>query len=169
MGVSTYGRGAVLRPTVLNNTGALLDRQAVVKLSNKKDNSVIWRTTGSRLIATFEDIPFGTYDIEVSAVGYLPEHQELKADLQFYSYHLEMKVKPDPNAIEFVTPPASQISSKARKQMNRAIADLKSGKWKAAQKLEAADMLAPSNSEVNFAGLSFLSENRLRTGPKPPG
>ena len=151
MGVSTYGRGAVLLLTVLNNTGALLDRQAVVKLSNKKDNSVIWRTTGDRSIATFEDIPFGTYDIEVSAVGYLPEHQELKADLQFYSYHLEMKVKPDPNAVEFITPPASQISSKARKQMNRAIADLKSGKWKAAQKkLEAADMLAPSNSEVNF-------------------
>lgn len=151
IGVPTYGRGAVLLLTVLNNTGALLDRQAVVKLSNKKDNSVVWRTTEDRSIATFEDVPLGTYDIEVSAVGYLPEHQELKADLQFYSYHLEMKVKPDPNAIEFTTPPASQISSKARKQINRAIADLKSGKWKAAQKkLEAADMLAPSNSEVNF-------------------
>jgi tetratricopeptide (TPR) repeat protein len=123
----------------------------VVKLSNKKDNSVIWRTTEDRSIATFEDVPFGVYDIEVSAVGYLPEHQELRADLQFYSYRLEMKVKPDPNAIDFTIPPASQISSKARKQINRAIADLKSGKWKAAQKqLEAADILAPSNSEVNF-------------------
>ena len=151
VGVPTYGRGAVLILTVLNNTGALLDRQAVVKLSNKKDNSVVWRTTEDKSIATFEDVPFGVYDIEVSAVGYLPEHQELRADLQFYSYHLEMKVKPDPNAIEFTTPPASQISSKARKQINRAVADLKSGKWKAAQKkLEAADMLAPLNSEVNF-------------------
>ena len=150
-GVPTYGRGAVLLLTVLSNTGALLDRQAVVKLSNKKDNSVIWRTTEERSIATFEDVPFGVYDIEVSAVGYLPEHQELRADLQFYSYRLEMKVKPDPNAIDFTIPPASQISSKARKQINRAIADLKSGKWKGAQKkLEAADILAPSNSEVNF-------------------
>ncbi len=151
IGVPTYGRGAVLILTVLNNTGALLDRQAVVKLSNKKDNSIVWRTTEDRSIATFEDVPFGVYDIEVSAVGYLPEHQELRADLQLYSYHLEMKVKPDPYAIEFTTQPASQISSKARKQINRAIADLKSGKWKAAQKkLEAADILAPSNSEVNF-------------------
>jgi tetratricopeptide (TPR) repeat protein len=151
IGVPTYGRGAVLILTVLNNTGALLDRQAVVKLSNKKDNSIVWRTTEDRSIATFEDVPFGVYDIEVSAVGYLPEHQELRADLQLYSYHLEMKVKPDPYAIEFTTQPASQISSKARKQISRAIADLKSGKWKAAQKkLEAADILAPSNSEVSF-------------------
>ena len=80
-----------------------------------------------------------------------PSIRNLRADLQLYSYHLEMKVKPDPYAIEFTTQPASQISSKARKQINRAIADLKSGKWKAAQKkLEAADILAPSNSEVNF-------------------
>ena len=151
IGVPTYGRGAVLLLTVLNNTGALLDRQAVVKLSNKQDNSVLWRTTEDRSIATFEDVPFGTYDIEVSAVGYLPEHQELKADLQFYSYHIEVKVKPDPNAIDFTASPASQISSKARKQINRAISDLKSGKFKEAQKkLEAADRLAPSNSEVNF-------------------
>ncbi|MGH9546255.1 MAG: tetratricopeptide repeat protein [Terriglobales bacterium] len=151
VGVPTYGRGSVLILTVLNNTGALLDRQAVVKLSNKKDGGVIWRTTDGSSIATFEDVPFGTYDIEVSAVGYLPGHQELKADLQFYSYHLEMRVKPDPNAIELTTPPAAKIPSKARKQINRAVTDLKSGKWEAAQKkLEAAAKLAPSDSEIDF-------------------
>jgi len=68
--------------------GALLDRQAVVKLLNKNDHSVIWRTTEDKSVATFEDVPFGTYDIEVSAVGYLSAQQELRADRALHSYHL---------------------------------------------------------------------------------
>ncbi len=80
-GAPTYNtQGSVLVLTVHNDTGALLDRQAVVKLSNKNDHSVIWRTTKDKSVATFEDVPFGAYDIEVSAVGYLTTHQELKAD-----------------------------------------------------------------------------------------
>jgi hypothetical protein len=49
-GAPTYNtQGSVLLLTVHNDTGALLERQAVVKLSNKNDLSVIWQTTeGSR-------------------------------------------------------------------------------------------------------------------------
>jgi tetratricopeptide (TPR) repeat protein len=151
-GAPTYNtQGSVLLLTVHNDTGALLDRQAVVKLSNKNDLSVIWRTTEDTSVATFEDVPFGAYDIEVSAVGYLTTHQELKADWQLHSYHLDVLIKPDPTAVELRTPVAAQMPSKARKQINRAVTDLKSGNWKAAKKrLDAAYKLVPSNSEVNF-------------------
>ena len=43
------------------------------------------------------------------------------------------------------------MPSKDRKQINRAVSDLKSGNWKAAnKKLDVAYKLVPSNSEVNF-------------------
>jgi tetratricopeptide (TPR) repeat protein len=163
-GAPTYNtQGSVLVLTVHNDTGDLLDRQAVVKLSNKNDLSVIWRTTQDKSVATFEDVPFGAYDIEVSAVGYLTTHQELKADRQLHSYHLDILIKPDPTAVELKTPVASQIPSKARKQINRAVTDLKSGNWKAAKKrLDAARNLVPSNSEVNFLlGYLFFQQQKF--------
>lgn len=157
-GAPTYHtQGSVLVLTVYSNGGALLDRQAVVKLLNQNDHSVIWRTTEDKSVATFEDVPFGTYDIEVSAVGYLSAQQELKADRALHSYHLDIQIKPDPNAIELKAPGASQLPSKARKQISRGVTDLKSGNLKAAQKrLQAAYKLAPSNSDVNFL-LGYLA------------
>lgn len=163
-GAPTYNtQGSVLVLTVHNDTGDLLDRQAVVKLSNKNDLSVIWRTTQDKSVATFEDVPFGAYDIEVSAVGYLTTHQELKADRQLHSYHLDVLIKPDPTAVELKTPVASQIPPKARKQINRAVTDLKSGNWKAAKKrLDAAGKVVPSNSEVNFLlGYLFFQQQKF--------
>src|SRR5690242_13947487 len=56
-GAPTYNtQGSVLLLTVHDATGVLLDRQAVVKLSNKNDHSVIWRTTEDKSVATFEDV-----------------------------------------------------------------------------------------------------------------
>jgi tetratricopeptide (TPR) repeat protein len=157
-GAPTYNtQGSVLVLTVYSDTGALLDRQAVVKLSSKNDRSVIWRTTEDKSVATFEDVPFGAYDIEVSAVGYLNAHQELKADRALHSYHLDIRVKPDPSAVEIKAPDPSQIPSKARKEISRGVTDLKSGNLKAAQKkLQAAYKLVPSNSDVNFL-LGYLA------------
>ena len=89
-GAPTYEtQGSVLVLTVYSDTGVLLDRQAVVKLYNKNDRSVIWRTTQDKSVATFEDVPFGTYDIEVSAFGYLTAHQELKAQLELLDSKLD--------------------------------------------------------------------------------
>ncbi len=151
-GAETYDtQASVLVLTVYSDTGALLDRQAVAKLSNKNDHSVIWRTTEGKSVATFEDVPFGSYDLEVSAVGYLSAHEELKADRALHSYHLDIRIKPDPAAIELKPPGTSLIPSKARKQISRAVSDLKSGNLKSAQKrLQAAYKLAPANSDVSF-------------------
>ena len=151
-GAETYDtQASVLVLTVYSDTGALLDRQAVAKLSNKNDHSVIWRTTEGKSVATFEDVPFGVYDLEVSAVGYLSAHQELKADRALHSYHLEIRIKPDPTAIELKAPGTAQIPPRARKQISRAVSDLKSGNLKSAQKrLQAAYKQAPTNSDVNF-------------------
>jgi tetratricopeptide (TPR) repeat protein len=150
--------------TVYTDAGILLDRQAVVKLSNENDHSVIWRTTQDKSVATFEDVPFGDYDVEVSAVGYLTAHDKLKADRRLHSYHLDVRVKPDPTAVELQAPITTQLPSKARKEINRAITDLKSGNLKSAQKrLEAVDRLVPSNSEVNFLlGYLFFQKKEFQ-------
>ncbi len=157
-GAETYDtQGSVLVLTVYSDTGALLDRQAVAKLSNKNNQSVIWRTTEGKSVATFEDVPFGAYDLEVSAVGYLSAHQELKADRALHSYHLDIRIKPDPSAVELKAPGTAQIPAKARKLISRGVTDLKSGNLKSAQKrLQAAYKLVPSNSDVNCL-LGYLS------------
>lgn len=157
-GAETYDtQASVLVLTVYSDTGALLDRQAVAKLSNKNDHSVIWRTTEGKSVATFEDVPFGAYDLEVSAVGYLSAHQELKADRALHSYHLDIRIRPDPSAVELKDPGTSQIPAKARKQISRTVTDLKSGNLKSAQKrLQAVYKQDPTNSDVNFL-LGYLS------------
>ena len=48
-----------------------LERQAVVKLTNHADNSVMWQTTDERPESVFTNIPYGSYEIEISAAGYL--------------------------------------------------------------------------------------------------
>lgn len=59
------------------NTSTHLDRRAVVKLVNQIDQSAAWQTTDDKAQGVFTDVPYGKYDVEVSAVGYLREHKEV--------------------------------------------------------------------------------------------
>src|SRR5580698_1528696 len=58
--------------------GAQLNRQALVKLVNLANQIVIWQPTGDHAQVVFTDVPYGDYSAEVSAVGYLSSHQDLK-------------------------------------------------------------------------------------------
>src|SRR5208282_4129623 len=49
-----------------------LDRQSVVKITNESTHDVSWATTNEKSEAAL-GLPFGKYEIEVSAVGYLSE------------------------------------------------------------------------------------------------
>src|SRR5712692_4124453 len=68
-------QGAVLILTGFNEKHALLDRQSVVKLENKATHSTMWQTTADKSEAYFVDLLAGQYDLEISAMGYLPAHK----------------------------------------------------------------------------------------------
>ena len=62
-----------------------IDRQALLKLVNLKDQRVVWQTTEENSQGAFTNVPFGNYDVEISAVGYLSTHhaaQTSNAQLQ---------------------------------------------------------------------------------------
>lgn len=149
--------------TVHGENGVLLDRQAVVRMHNKNDQSVFLRTTQDQSIATFEEVGVGIYDIEVSAVGYLTTHQDFIADRDLHTYRLDTAIKPDPSAVELALSEARpSIPPKAFKAINGGISALKSGNLKGAQKkLENAYKLAPLNGDVNFL-MGYLSFQQNR-------
>src|ERR1700686_2051680 len=70
--------GIVTFNVFAERNGAQLSRQALVKLVNLADQSVSWQTTGQDSQSVLTDVPYGNYDAEISAVGYLSSHQELK-------------------------------------------------------------------------------------------
>ena len=142
---------------VFGEDRTVLDRQAVVKAVHKDSLETSWQTTGDHAEATLSPSRVGTYEIEVSAVGYLTTTSQVVIPDIVNHYRVEINLKKDPTAIELSVPTPPQMPAKARKQMSQGVADLKSGKLKQAQKhLNAANQLVPSNPEVKFL-LGYLS------------
>ena len=127
-----------------------LDRQALVKLNNQTLHSVSWQTTNDTSEAAFGDLAFGHYDLEVSALGYLPNRKEFQVVSVLVPIHLEITLQKDPSAVQLnfedgVMPP------KARKETKHGVSALKSGRWDEANKrLDAAYKLVPENPDINF-------------------
>jgi len=152
--------GAVLLLSVYNENHVLIDRQAVVKLTNKANQNVLRQTTQEKSLATFSNLMVGEYEVEVSAFGYLTGHQQLTFPNDDKSYPLEITLKPDPTAIEIEPPRRQRLPAKARKNLERGLRELKAGRLnEARKKLEAAYEEAPSSSEVNFL-LGYLCFQR---------
>jgi tetratricopeptide (TPR) repeat protein len=127
-----------------------LDRQSIIKLTNEGTQQISWQTTTSESEAQFGDLLFGKYEIEVSAVGYLPEHKSLEAVSSITPYRLEIILRKDPAAVQLNFEDGA-MPPKARKETKRGVSALKSGKWEEADKrLAAAYKFAPENSDVNF-------------------
>jgi tetratricopeptide (TPR) repeat protein len=142
--------GAMLLITVYSeNTKAKLDRQSLVKLTNQSTRTVSWQTTTDESAVIFGDVPFGHYDIEVSAVGYLTGHKDFQAVTAVAPVKLEIVLEKDPAAVQLNIDEG--MPPKARKEAKHGISALKSGKWDEANKrLGAAYKLAPENPDVNF-------------------
>ncbi len=136
--------------------GVRLDRQAVVKLVNRQTQSAVWQSTNEDSTGVFTDIPYGQYDAEISAVGYLSAHQELLVISTRNILQFDIVLGRDPSAANLdVT--ASILSPQARKESKKAISALKSGNLKSAQKhLDGAYKASPSDASVNFL-LGYLS------------
>jgi tetratricopeptide (TPR) repeat protein len=142
--------GIVTFNVFAERNGAQLNRQALVKLVNLANQSVTWQTTGQDSQSVVTDIPYGKYDAEVSAVGYLTSHQELNVISIKNILQIDVVLHRDPAAINLNVADEG-LSPKTRKETKHAVAALKSGNLKDAQKhLDEALKTAPSSSDVNF-------------------
>jgi tetratricopeptide (TPR) repeat protein len=159
-GYDSRGGGTVLQLKVYaENDRSLLDRQSVIKLTNQTTNTVRWMTTDDKSEAFFGDMPFGHYDIEVSAVGYLTEHKELQVVSATATVNLDFVLKKDPAAFQLGFAQAA-MPPKARKETKHGVSALKSGNLKQAERwLDAAYSLAPGNPDLNFL-MGYLSYQR---------
>jgi tetratricopeptide (TPR) repeat protein len=91
------------------------------------------------------------------ALGYLPLHQTVKVSRELSAYHLDIELKKDPASIEITDQSEAGIPGSARKEINRAVASLKSGDLKQAEEqLGKAYKVVPSSSNVNFL-LGYLA------------
>ncbi len=138
-----------------------LDRQAVLKFTNQSTHNIVWQTTDERSEAGL-GLPFGKYEVEISAVGYLSERKEFLTATQQDTVRLEVALIPDPSAADLSIAEAA-LPSKARKEAKHGVSALKSGDLKYARKrLDAAYKLAPSNSDLNYLlGYLFYQQNDL--------
>ena len=161
--------GVLIFKVFAERKGAHLDRQALLKLVNLATQAPTWQTTedtadGAYAQSTpqgvFTDVPYGNYDVEVSAVGYLSTHQELRVSSTIIQQNLNIVLQRDPAAINLDVG-ESVMSAKARKEAKRAVSALKSGNLKQAQKqLDEAYTLAPSSPDLNFLlGYLYFQKN----------
>jgi tetratricopeptide (TPR) repeat protein len=151
--------GILIFKVSAERNGAHLDRQALLKLVNLATQSPTWQTTEdtsqgpydvSGSLGVFTNIPYGNYDVEASAVGYLSAHKELKVGSTLLEQKVEIVLQRDPSATQLDVADG-MLSPKIRKDTKRAVSALKSGKLQDAQKyLEAALKFGPADSNLNF-------------------
>ena len=147
--------GTIIELIVRDERQKPLDRQALVQITSKASGQVQARVTQDNSIATVVDLQMGTYDVAVSALGYLTSHQEV----------MEVGLKKDPSAVDLGAVNVKEIPAKVRRNMVHGLAALKSSKLDEAQKkLDAAYSADPSNPEVNFllGYLYFEKQNMER-------
>ena len=127
-----------------------LDRQALLKLVNLGAQTATWQTTEDTSKGIFANVPYGSYDVEVSAVGYFSAHKELQVMSSLRPLEMDIVLRRDPAAINLDVA-AGVMSPKARKQTKRAISALKSGNLKEAERqLDDAFKSAPASPDLNF-------------------
>ena len=163
-GIIDANSGRVMTATVYNsapNTAVVivhafaeekpvrLDRSARVDLTNVGNHLGVAIIVPAHEDAIFGNTSLGKYTISVNAVGYLTARQEislLTPDRQDF----DIVLRRDPTAIA-ITEASGDMPKKARKEANKAVSLLKSGRLADARKhLDKAYELAPSNADLNF-------------------
>jgi len=139
--------------------GHLLDRQAVLRLTNSSTQYATYQTTsrdpaGENLEtgaeAVFVDVPLGVYDAEITAVGFLSAHQEVRISSSLAQQRYEVILQRDPTAVNLDVTDA-EVSPKTRKELKHAVSALKSHALPDAEKhLNKAYEASPNSSNINF-------------------
>jgi len=161
-GYANRADGSNVRLTIFSGNGrTLLDRQSMVKSINLHDQSVAWQTTDDKSQVMFL-LPFGDYEFEASAVGYLTEKKSLQIVGSYSTINIEVSLQRDAAAISLEVADAA-MTPKARKEAKHAISALKANNLKEAKRrLDAAYKLAPSSPDLNFLmGYLFYQEKDL--------
>jgi len=159
MYLTAPGTGVLAFTVSAEKSMARLDRQALLKMVNLTDQTTTWQTTEEDSRGAFTNIPYGNYDVEVSAVGYLSVHKEVHV-MNSQLAQFEIVLHRDPAAINLDV--ADRVlSPKARKETKRAVSALKSRNFRDAQKhLDEAYESAPSSPELNFLlGYLYFQKN----------
>jgi tetratricopeptide (TPR) repeat protein len=144
------GTGIVLVHVFAERSGARIKQQALIKLVDSNGQNPFWATTDGNSEAFFSNTLFGSYDLEVSAVGYLSTHQQVQVNDSLRISQAEVILHRNPQAVDLDVE-ATVLSPKARKQTKRAVSALKAGNLKDAQKhLDEAFKLSPSSPDLNF-------------------
>jgi tetratricopeptide (TPR) repeat protein len=155
-----------LRVNLFSESNAVvLDRQAVLKLLNLADDSVSWQTTDGAAVAAFNNMAYGNYQVEVSAVGYLPAQKQFQIVSSVDPTEIEIVLHRDRSALNLEG--TSTMSAKARTHLKNATLLLKAGNLAQAQKqLDQAYKLAPVSADVNFllGYLYFQRRDLTRAG-----
>jgi tetratricopeptide (TPR) repeat protein len=171
------GTGVLILKIFAERTTRPLDRQALVKLLNLGSQTATWQTTESgneagkwetsdQTRAIFTNVPWGRYDVEINAVGYLSSHKELSVLNSLRPQEVSLVLNRDPSAINLDVAD-SVMSPKARKETKHAVQSLKSGDLKNAQRhLDEAYKLDPSSPDLNFllGYLYFQKKDYARAG-----
>jgi tetratricopeptide (TPR) repeat protein len=160
------GTGVLVFTVFAERSSVHLDRQALLKLVNLNSQSATWQTTEDTSQGVFTNVPFGSYEVEISAVGYLSTHKELQVMNSLRPAEIDVVLHRDPEAIQFDASDGV-LSPKARKATKRAVAALKSGNLKEAEKqLEEAYQLSPASPDLNFllGYLYFQKKDFARAG-----
>jgi tetratricopeptide (TPR) repeat protein len=144
------GTGVVLVHVFAERSGAKIKQQALIKLVDRNGQNPFWATTDGNAEAFFANTLFGSYDLDISAVGYLSAHQQVQVNDTLRISQAEVILHRDPQAVDLEVE-GNVLSPKARKQTKRAVSALKSGNFKDAQKhLDEAFKLSPSSPDLNF-------------------
>src|SRR5215831_18840170 len=130
---TSAGTSVLVFTLFAERNGIHLDRQAVLKIVNVNSHASFVAVSDESSRGVFLDIFPGNYDLEVSAVGFVSEHREMKVIDAHRAIETDIVLKRDPNAVNLDIA-ASVLPPKARKQTKHAIYALKSGNLAGAQK-----------------------------------
>ncbi len=160
--IPTHGSGPGARVTlsVVDDKMDRLAHLAMVRLSDENVKSATWQPTSKQSETTFEDVSLGKYNLDVTAIGYLPARKEIEISNARQPVHLQVVLLRDPDAVELNAADPS-MPAKASKEADHGVTDLESGKYSDAQKhLESAYKQAPSNAHANFLlGYLYFQQN----------
>lgn len=135
---------------VRDSSDTLLDRQAVVKLDDLAKKNTLWQATTADSRAAFYDLAAGEYDLDVTAVGYEPQHRHVQIVVARQDLRVDVRLERDPDAVDLNTSD-DVIPPKYRSDAKRALDALKSGKLAEAQKqLDKVYKFAPGSAQLNF-------------------
>ncbi len=169
-GMSSYdtapGTGVLIFHVFAEKKDSRVEGPLRLDLTNLANHIGVFQTIEGDTAAVFVNIEFGNYEIEVSALGYLPARQQVQVVSTIHPQPIDIVLERDPSAINLgVT--EDIMSPKARKEARHAVALLKVGDLAEALKhLETAEKLVPSNSELNFlfGYLYFQRKDYARAG-----